>query len=123
MNRLFVTAFLFLLGMELNAQTYQLSFMEVYRNNQIISKGALDVDKLVIDENVKKISIIPSPDFKTQIFKIIRRTTQDDEVIYYCEMINPNGVVQITLILDKFYKFLVCIGEGESGNYVKYYFK
>jgi len=123
MNRIIITAFLVLLGIELNAQTsYQLSYMEVYKNNKIISKGALDVDELVIDENGKKISIIP-PEYKPQIFKIIKKTTQDDEIIYHCEMINPNGIIQINLILNKFYKYLKCIGEGESGDYIKYYFK
>jgi hypothetical protein len=99
--------------------------MEVYKNNTIISKGELDVDKLIIDENQSRISIVPPPENKTQIFKILSKTKKGDEIVYNCEMKNPNGIVHVELTLDTFYKYLICVGESEkvNGNYVKYYFK
>ncbi len=115
-----------LLVTNVKSQTvYQLNFMEVYKNNTIISKGELDVDKLIIDENQSRISIVPPPENKTQIFKILSKTKKGDEIVYNCEMKNPNGIVHVELTLDTFYKYLICVGESEkvNGNYVKYYFK
>lgn len=123
MKHLILTLFLILIGIQLHAQiTYDLNYMEVYEDNHIISKGKLDADKLVIDETGKRISIIPPGEFKTQIFKILKKTVRDDEFTYYCEMKNAYGSVNINLILNKFYKYLICIGGDDPGDYVKYYF-
>jgi hypothetical protein len=114
----------FSISINMNSQTtYQLNFMEVYRNNQIISKGAIDEDKLIIDENGKKISIVPVSGYKTQIFRILNKTSQDDDTNYFCEMRNPQGTVQLNLFLNKFYKYLKCVDLRDPSSYVKYYFK
>lgn len=116
--------FLSLFGMIAKSQvTYQLNYLEVYENNKIISKGEIDNDKLVINEIEKRISIIPQGEYKTQIFKIVSKAKHEDEITYSCEMMNPNGLVQVELVLNTFYKFLKCTGEGDIGNYIKYYFK
>jgi len=104
---------------------YKLNYLEMYQDDKVVSTSKLDVsqEKLIIDEDNNKITIVPIAGYKTQIFKILKKTKTDDTVKYYCEFKNPNGTANINLELDVFYRYLKCIGVGESGNYLKYYFE
>jgi hypothetical protein len=125
MKKLIFTLMLSLIISNLKSQTvYQLNFVENYKNNVISSDGPLSDDtKLIINEYQKKITIIGPQGYKTQIFKILRKVTKTNEIAYYCEFENPNGTVQITLILDTFYRSLKCLSENNINDYVKYYLK
>ena len=104
--------------------TYIINYIEIYENNEV-SYGDSRIyggDRIIIDKKNNRITLALASE-KQEIFRILKSKPIDDEILYSCETKTENGLIEVDVFYDEFYKYFKFIRKGESGNFVKYYFR